>query len=74
MRLNLWPGCLDEHVEDIERFFHGDSTFIDQVFVCETEDGDIVGFLELRIRDYAEGGVGLTAKRLRFHGTTGSVG
>ena len=54
-RTELWPESSDNHVSEIEAYFHGTSIDIDVVFVAETENHDLVGFLELNLRDYAEG-------------------
>ncbi len=51
----LWPGTREDHAREIEGYFSGACRFVDQTFLHETEDGQIVGFVELRLRDYAEG-------------------
>lgn len=54
MRTALWPETDDGHVAEIEEYFAGTSIDIVQVYIAE--DGpDIVGFLELNIRNFAEG-------------------
>ena len=55
MRSALWPQALDEHPGAIDAFLSGESKFIDQALVCEAESGRLIGFLELRVRNYAEG-------------------
>jgi len=55
MRAALWPQALDEHPSAIDAFLSGQSKVIDEALVCETDRGALVGFLELRVRNYAEG-------------------
>jgi len=55
MREALWPHAADEHAGAIDDFLAGGSVFIDEALICEAEDGCIVGFVELRVRNYAEG-------------------
>ena len=55
MRDALWPGSHQDHVREIDEFFAGTSSFIDQVFVCESADRTAIGFIELQIRSCAEG-------------------
>ncbi len=55
MRLNLWPDAQDEHEVEIQAYFDGKPSFIDQIIVCEDNNRALFGFAELRIRNYAEG-------------------
>ena len=55
MRAELWPASIAEHSDEIRSYFNGASVFMDQVLVCEHDDGEPIGFAELRIRNYAEG-------------------
>ena len=55
MRSALWPQALDEHPGAIDTFLSGESKLINEALVCEAESGGLVGFLELRVRNYAEG-------------------
>ncbi len=55
MRTALWPAASDTHGTDVDAFLWGCSLTIDEAFLCESGDGRIIGFLELRIRNYAEG-------------------
>lgn len=55
MRAALWPHAIDEHAHAISAFFDGKPCFIDQIVVCENEQRRLVGFAELRVRNYAEG-------------------
>lgn len=54
MRTELWPDTDDKHLSEIEDYFKGRSIDIVQVYVAEIES-KLVGFLELNIRNYAEG-------------------
>ena len=53
MRNALWPGDAEEHAAAIDAFFAGRAAFLDAAFLCEA-DAVPVGFVELRIRSYAE--------------------
>jgi len=53
MRNALWPGAAEEHAAAIDAFFAGRAVFLDAAFICEA-DTVPVGFVELRIRSYAE--------------------
>jgi aminoglycoside 6'-N-acetyltransferase I len=53
MRNALWPGNAEEHAIAIDAFFAGRAAFLDAAFLCE-DDVVPVGFVELRIRSYAE--------------------
>lgn len=55
MRKELWPESENEHLSAISDYFSGLSKFVDQAFVCEDDQATILGFIELRIRNYAEG-------------------
>ncbi len=55
MRHDLWPGESDGHAAEIDEFLSGQSQFIDEALICETEDGSAIGIIELRLRNYAEG-------------------
>jgi aminoglycoside 6'-N-acetyltransferase I len=55
MRNELWPGELNEHRSAIDSFFVGHGPFIDEAYICRTGAGDPAGFIELRMRNYAEG-------------------
>ncbi len=54
LRTALWPNSDDEHISEINDFFSGDSIDIEKAYVVEVE-GDIVGFMELNLRSFAEG-------------------
>ena len=55
MRTELWPHSLDENASAIDAYFDKKPCFIDQIVVCENDQGSLVGFAELRVRNYAEG-------------------
>jgi aminoglycoside 6'-N-acetyltransferase I len=55
MRTALWPDAVAEHPLAIDAFLAGRSSDIDEAWVCEGDDGVVIGFVELRIRNYAEG-------------------
>ena len=55
MRDDLWPDHENKwHAEEIRQFFSGMLRMPLAVLVAEDESGDIVGFVELNIRPYAE--------------------
>ena len=54
MRTDLWPESNDLHVGEIGEYFAGTSIDIVQAYIGEVESG-AVGFLELNIRNFAEG-------------------
>ena len=55
LRDALWPGSAEEHATEIDAYFSGASSYIEDIFVLERQDGHLGGFIELGIRDYAEG-------------------
>ena len=54
MRSNLWPDSTDNHEAELQQYFNGTSVDIEIAFVIET-GGQLGGFLELNIRNFAEG-------------------
>ena len=54
MRTVLWPETDDKHLSEINAYFDGESIDIIKVFLAERES-EIIGFLELNIRNFAEG-------------------
>ena len=54
-RTALWPDTDDNHLQEIREFFDGKSVDVEQVFMVENANGEAVGFLELNIREFAEG-------------------
>lgn len=54
LRSALWPDNAHANTTEIREFFAGDSNDIVKLFVAE-EDAEIVGFIELNLRNFAEG-------------------
>ena len=54
MRTEMWPESPDDHPREIEKFFRNPNGNV-AVFVAESDDGRICGFLEAGTRPYAEG-------------------
>ncbi len=54
MRAVLWPEASDDHISEIKEYFSGASIDIVQAYIAEA-GSNIVGFLELNIRNFAEG-------------------
>lgn len=54
MRTDLWPETEDMHITEINEYFSGTSIDIVQAYVGEI-GLEIIGFLELNIRNFAEG-------------------
>ncbi len=54
MRTALWPETEDGHIAEINEYFYGSSTDVVMVYIAEV-GLEIVGFLELNIRNFAEG-------------------
>ena len=55
MRVELWPDSVQTHIEEIRLYFSGASIDIVQAFVLENARGSLCGFMELNIRNFAEG-------------------
>ncbi len=55
MRTLLWPDTADAHLAEIESYFAGKSHNPDHVMVVENPAGGLSGFIELSVRNYAEG-------------------
>jgi len=56
LRCALWSeGSEAEHRDEIERFFRGKIDEPQEVIVAVGESGEIIGFVELSVRPYAEG-------------------
>ena len=61
MRSGLWPDeSQSELVREGDAFLDGKSLLLTEVFVSEDERGSLTGFLELFVRNYAEGCEGAT--------------
>ena len=54
MRSALWPHGVSEHPHEIDAYL-GDSAKGSAVFVAENPSGSLSGFLEARLRNYADG-------------------
>ena len=54
-RTELWPNTNDGHRTELEAYFNGSSIDIEQAYIVENESGDALGFIELNIREFAEG-------------------
>lgn len=57
MRTILWPDTPDQHHAEIAAFFAGSSNDVVEVFVVEVSANQLAGFIELNIRNFAEGSV-----------------
>ena len=55
MRELLWPSGPGRHAAEIARYFAGQAKEPLQVLLAFDEDGRAIGFIELSIRNYAEG-------------------
>jgi aminoglycoside 6'-N-acetyltransferase I len=55
MRTELWPESSGAHSIEIAEYFAGKSIDIVETFVAENERGELAGFIELNIRNFAEG-------------------
>jgi aminoglycoside 6'-N-acetyltransferase I len=55
MRRGLWPGDDDGHQKEVQRFLGGERKVTDRVFVAKNTAGEVIGFIELSIRPFAEG-------------------
>ena len=53
MRLTLWGGAAEEHTHDLDAYFATPQGGI--TFVVERTGGGLCGFIEVSLRDYAEG-------------------
>jgi aminoglycoside 6'-N-acetyltransferase I len=53
MRLNLWGGAAEEHTHDIDAYFATPQSGV--TFVVERCGGGLCGYIEVSLRDYAEG-------------------
>ena len=55
LRHALWPDeSPEELAHEAEAFFSGGETMLRAVLVAETERGELLGFAELSLREYAE--------------------
>lgn len=55
MRNQLWPDKLQIHRDELQEFFSGTSIDIVATYVIDSGNDDICGFIELNLRNFAEG-------------------
>lgn len=55
MRNDLWPDSRGSHEAELSDYFDGTSTDIAEAFLLDTDIGMVAGFIELNIRNFAEG-------------------
>lgn len=55
MRSKLWPETADQHIGELQEYFNGESIDIEQAYLLCLEEGHVIGFIELNIREFAEG-------------------
>ena len=55
MRQELWPSAIDEHKSEIARYFASVQIDVVEALVLERKTGKLGGFIEINIRNYAEG-------------------
>ena len=55
MRNSLWPCSRDEHLDETDKYFSKGEIAIVEAFVLVRNDGTLGGFIELNLRNYAEG-------------------
>jgi aminoglycoside 6'-N-acetyltransferase I len=56
LRTLLWPESpLNEHAAEIEQYFRGELEEPQEVLLCETAGGEIVGIVELSVRRQVPG-------------------
>ncbi len=54
LRTELWPNTYDSHRAEINEYFNGQAIDIACVYLLDI-DGQVAGFIELNIRNFAEG-------------------
>ena len=55
LRSQLWPDPTVDHAAELEEYFSGTSIDIVQAYVIEDGNQSVVGFIELNLRNFAEG-------------------
>lgn len=55
MRCELWPDSAESHDHELHQYFDGESSDIEHAAVAESPSGHVIGFIELNIRNFAEG-------------------
>ena len=54
LRAVLWPDATEDHKNEINDYFNGSSNHIVMVYLAEIKP-EVIGFVELNLRHYAEG-------------------
>ncbi len=57
MRCVLWPDSDSDHAQECRLFFAGECRDVQAVRVAERDGAGLCGFIELNLRNYAEGSV-----------------
>ncbi len=55
MRCILWPSSSEQHSQQIDNYFDGCSNDIVEALLVLRGNGQVAGFIELNIRNFAEG-------------------
>jgi len=55
MRESLWPGSSKEHLDEIDRYLSNERRGLVEIFVLDKDGGGLGGFIELNLRNWAEG-------------------
>jgi len=55
LRNCLWPDSIENHSKILAKFISGDGVEVVEALVIETADEGVLGFIELNLRNYAEG-------------------
>lgn len=55
MRSQLWPDSADQHTSEVKDYMVGSSVDVVCCYVIDDGHGELCGFIELNIRNFAEG-------------------
>ena len=55
LRNKLWPDSITIHEAELADYFNGNSIDIVQAYVLQLGEAEIIGFIELNLRNFAEG-------------------
>lgn len=55
LRTQLWPDTPDGHIAELQEFFNNESIDIEETLLLEDKEVGVCGFIELNIRNFAEG-------------------
>ena len=55
MRAALWPHAREEHPEEVDAYLQGPDTRATAFVAEDTVEGQLAGFLEVRLRNHADG-------------------